>query len=154
MPIYRKGPQPRGPSMCLMHRTTEKDPRQGSPLSAGMGGATEKTLTGPEVLPRRRSVSLNTWPPGAPQAKQLLHLHAQLSLGQGCHRPKKKSLVFMRAGSRRSCQTLCDPVACSLPGFSVREGVLQARIQERMGQFWLPCPSRVLYFLLPWLPTP
>ena len=30
-------------------------------------------------------------PPGFPQAKQLPHLHAQLSLGQSCHR--QKSLV-------------------------------------------------------------
>ena len=30
--------------------------------------------------------------------------------------------------------TLCDPVDCSLPGFSVH-GILQARILE-----WLPCP--------------
>ena len=29
--IYRVGPQPgRGSSVCLTHRTTEKDPRQGS----------------------------------------------------------------------------------------------------------------------------
>ena len=28
-------------------------------------------------------------PPGSPQAKQLRHLHAQLSLGQSCHRQKK-----------------------------------------------------------------
>ena len=28
--------------MCLMHQTTEKDPSQGSPLSAQMGGAIEK----------------------------------------------------------------------------------------------------------------
>jgi len=28
--------------------------------------------------------------PGSPQAKQLYHLHAQLSLGQSCHRQKKK----------------------------------------------------------------
>ena len=27
--------------------------------------------------------------PGSPQAKQLRHLHAQLSLGQSCHRQKK-----------------------------------------------------------------
>ena len=32
----------RGPSMCLTCQTTEKDPRQASPLSAWMGGATEK----------------------------------------------------------------------------------------------------------------
>ena len=57
--------------------------------------------------------------PGSPQAKQLCHLHAQLSLGQSCHR-QKTSLVFMRAGSLQSCPILCDPVDCGLPGFSVR----------------------------------
>ena len=43
-------------------------------------------------------------------------------------------------------------VACqaSLSG----KGVLQARILERMGQYWLPYPSRALYFLLPKPPTP
>ena len=47
-------------------------------------------------------------PPGSLQAKQLHHLHAQLSLGQSCHRQKKKkkkSLVFMHAGSLWSCPT-------------------------------------------------
>ena len=39
---YRVGPQPEGPFMCWMHRTTEKDTRQGSPLSAWTGGATQK----------------------------------------------------------------------------------------------------------------
>ena len=29
------------------------------------------------------------------------------------------------------CPTLCDPVDCSLPGFSVH-GILQARILERV----------------------
>ena len=49
--------------------------------------------------------------------------------------------------------TLCDPVDCGLPGFSIR-GILQARILGRMGQHWSPYPSRVPYFLLPWPPTP
>ena len=35
-------------------------------------------------------------PPEYPQAKKLCHLHAQLSLGQSCHR--QKSLASMRAG--------------------------------------------------------
>ena len=35
----------------------------------------------------------------------------------------------------QSCPTLCDPVDCSLPGFSVH-GFLQARILE-----WSPFPS-------------
>ena len=34
MLIYRVGPQLGGPSMCLMCQTTERDPGQGSPLSA------------------------------------------------------------------------------------------------------------------------
>ena len=38
---------------------------------------------------------------------------------------------------------------CGLPGSSVREGILQAGILERIGQYWLPYPSRALYSLLP-----
>ena len=33
------------------------------------------------------------------------------------------------------CPTLYDPVDCSLPGFSVREGALQARTLEYVGQY-------------------
>jgi len=84
-------------------------------------------------------------PPGSSQDKQLHHLHAQPSLGQSCHR-QKKCHVFMCAGS---CSTLCDLVDCGLPGSSVRDGVLQAGILERIGQYWVPYPSRALYFLLP-----
>ena len=35
-------------------------------------------------------------PPGSPQAKQLHHLHAQLSLEQSYHRPKKSSIYVCR----------------------------------------------------------
>ena len=70
--------------------------------------------------------------PESPQVKQLCHLYAQLSLGQSCHR-QKKSLASIHAGSLWLCPTLCDPVDCGLPGFSVRDGVLQARIPERIG---------------------
>ena len=37
--------------------------------------------------------------------------------------------IYMCAKSRQSCLTLCDPVDCSLQGFSVH-GILQARILE------------------------
>ena len=58
-------------------------------------------------------------PPGSPQAKQLHHLHAQLSLGQSyTGKKKKKSLDSMRAGSLQSCPTLCNLVDCDLPGDS------------------------------------
>ena len=40
--IYGVESQPVGPSMWLTSRTTEKDPRQPSPLSAWIGGPTEK----------------------------------------------------------------------------------------------------------------
>ena len=40
--IYRVGAHPGAPSMCLMPQTTEKNPSQGSPLSAWKSGAMEK----------------------------------------------------------------------------------------------------------------
>ena len=39
--------------------------------------------------------------------------------------------VCMSAQSLHSCPTLCDPIDCSLPGFSVC-GILQARILEQV----------------------
>ena len=95
--------------------------------------------------------------PGSPKAKQLIHAQAHsCSTLTGAELPQakkgggaKKSLVFMHAGWLPSCLTLCHPVDCGLPGFSVREGVLQARILERISQYWLPYPSGALYFLLP-----
>ena len=57
--------------------------------------------------------------PGSPQARQLHYCHAQLSLGQSCHR--QKNLASMQAGPFQSCLILCNPVDCGLPGFSVRE---------------------------------
>ena len=65
----------------------------------------------------------------------------------------KRNLASMHAGSLWLCPTLCVPVVCGLPGLSVR-GFLQAGILECIGQYWLPYPSRALYFLLPWPPTP
>ena len=67
--------------------------------------------------------------PGPPQAKQLSHLHAQPSLGQSCHR--QKSLVSMHAGSLQSCPTLCHPVDCGLPGFSVRGVEIKPQLKPR-----------------------
>ena len=43
--------------------------------------------------------------------------------------------AYVRAKSLQSCPTLCDPVDCSPPGFSVH-GILQARILE-----WVAMPS-------------
>ena len=45
----------------------------------------------------------------------------------------------------QSCQTLCDPKDCSLPGFSVR-GILQARILAWIAIPFLTC-SKSVYIL-------
>ena len=54
--------------------------------------------------------------------------------GQSCHRQKS----CLCAQGHFGCVRLCDPVDCGLPGFSVRDGVLQARLLECIGQYWLP----------------
>ena len=135
---YRVGPQPGWPLYVLEHQTTEKDPRQESTLSAWTGRATEKDWpkrpsdhqlqearkkdSDRAITPTAEAVHVpaHLVPPGSPQAKQLHHLHAQLSLGQICHRQKK--FVSMCAGLLWSCLTFCDPVDCGLPSFSVRRG--------------------------------
>ena len=149
--IYRVGPQSgKATSICLMGTTTEKDPRQGIPISSWKGGATEKDWpkrpsdrqlqeaqkkdSDRNITPAAEAVCVpvHLALPGSPQAKQTHHLHAQLSLGQSCHR-QKESLVFIRTGSLRSCPTLPNPVDCGLPGFSVREG---GSPDKNTGAYW------------------
>ena len=91
-------------------------------------------------------------PPGPLQAKQLCHLHTQLSLGQSCHRQKKSCAYAGRVNPVVSHFATLWTVACQAALTGRR--VLQARMLERTGQYWLPYPSRALYFLLPWPPTP
>ena len=85
-------------------------------------------------------MSLHTW---HQQAKQLGHLHIQLSLGQSFHGQKKVLCLCMqgRFSSVRLFVTL-STVACqaSLSG----RGGLQARTLEYIVQYWLPGPSRAL----------
>ena len=67
---------------------------------------------------------------------------------------KKKFCVYVHrvtSGPSNSLQLFVD---YGLPDFSVREGVLQARILECIGQYSLLYPSRALYFILPEPPTP
>ena len=164
--IHRLGPQAGGPSMCLRGQTTEKDPRQESPLSACVGAATEKDW--PKRPPdaqlqeaRKKTDRVNYCCGGSP-CPCILGA-AKICASQAAAPPSRftltgaellranKSLASMHTGSLWSCPTLCNPVDCGLPGFSVGVGVgvLQARILECVGQYWLPHPSRALYFLLP-----
>ena len=53
----------------------------------------------------------------------------------GLHKNRGISAVAAAAAkSLQSCPTLCDPMDCSLPGFSVHE-ILQARILEWIAMF-------------------
>ena len=106
-PVYRVGPQPGGPLYVPDTQTTEKDPRQRSPLKC-LNGRSYGEILAKEVflLPATRGskkdsdraktpaaeadrVPAHLALPGSPPAKQLCHLHTQLSLGQSCHRLKK-----------------------------------------------------------------
>ena len=86
-------------------------------------------------------------PPGSPQAKQLLYLHAQLSLGQSCHRQIKSCahehrVAWVVSHSLQPCRLWPAWLLC-------QGGVFQARILQYIGQYWLPSPSRARHFLLP-----
>ena len=91
-------------------------------------------------------MSLHTWHHMGP-CKSSSCTNFMLNCHWGRTATGKKSLASIYTGSLRLCTALCDPVDCGLPGFSVRE-VLQARILEHIGHYWLPYPSRALYFLL------
>jgi len=104
------------------------------------------------IIPAAEAVRVpaHLTPPGSPQAKQLRHLHTQLSLGQSYHRQKTST-----TGKKHVCRVASVVFKTLRPYrlwpsrlLSVR-GVLQARILEHIGQYWFPYPSRTLYFLLP-----
>ena len=135
-----------------MGRTTEKEwakrPSDHQLQEAEKKKDSDRTLT-PEA--EAVHVPAHLVLPGSPQAKQMHHLHAQLSLEESCHR--QKCLAPVHTGLLWWYPTLCDPVDCGMPDFFVRR-VLQARILERTGQYLFPYLSRVLYFLLPYLLSP
>ena len=63
---------------------------------------------------------------------------------------KKMSHVYV---CRVTLVIFCYLMDCGFPDLSVTR-VLQARILKCTCQYWLPYPSRTLYFLVPQLPTP
>ena len=63
------------------------------------------------------------------QPPRLPHLWDFLGKSTGVGRHCLLCLVLLPAKSLQSCPTLCDPMDCSLPGFSVH-GILQARTLE------------------------
>ena len=73
------------------------------------------------------------------QAKSVVNFPVSLSTCPNF--PKPSSAAAAAATSLQSCPTLCDPLDCSPPGFSVH-GISQARILEQVaisssrGPFW------------------
>ena len=133
---YRVGPHTGCSFKWLRHQTTEKDPGQGSPLSAWMGRAIEKDwpkkpsdcqLQEPRkkdsdraITPAgRQSMSLHTWHCQGP-CKPSSCATFTLDPHWGRAATGKKRLASMHARSLWSGTTLCNPVACGLSGFSVR----------------------------------
>ena len=119
-PNNREGPQAREPSKCLNGQSYRERLAKEAFLSTAARGSkkdSDRTITpAAEAVCVPAQLAL----PGSPQAKQLCHLHNQLSLGQSCHRQKRR-LASIFPGSLQVCLALCDPVDCGLPGFSVRE---------------------------------
>ena len=157
--------------MCLRHPTTKKDPRQGSLLSAWTGRTMEKDwpkrpsdrqLQEAQKKDSDRAINpaveavcdpAHLAPPGSLQVKQLRHLHVQVSLGQRCHRQKKKKscTCACMVASLVSNAGSCSPEDYGLSGFSV-SGYSPGKntvAHWSIPMYWLTYPFRALYFLLP-----
>ena len=176
MQIHRVGPQPQGGPLCDWSGEQQRRPQEREPSKCLMGGAMKKDW--PKRPPERQlqeaqgktdravtpvveavHIPAHLALPGSLKAKQLCYLHAQLSLGQSCHRPKNVSCLCMQAHFQfssvtQSCQTLCDPMNCSTPGLPVHHQLLaftQTHI-HRVGDAIQP--SHPLSFPSPPAPNP
>ena len=116
-PNNREGPQAREPSKCLKGQSYRERLAKEIFWSPATGGSKKDSNRAITPAVEAVSVPAHLAPPESLQAKQMCHLHAQLSLGQSCHRQKR--FVSMHAGSLWSCPTLRDLVDYGLPGFSV-----------------------------------
>ena len=113
----REGPQAREPSKCLNGRAMENDwPKR--PSDHQLQEARKKALIGPELLWRRQSMSLHTWCHQGPCKRSSCDT---FMLNSHWGRVATVSPASMHAGSLQQCPTLCNPVGCGLPGFSVSE---------------------------------
>ena len=111
--------------------------------------------------------------PGSPQAKQLRHLHAQLSLGQSCHRQKTSCVYAHRvtsvmSNSLQPCRLWPARLLCQGGGFFRQEywSVLANTGCHTLLEYYISCcPSlqcpeylvlpeplqpKQLYHLYPW----
>ena len=118
-PNNREGPQAREPFKCLNRQSCGERQVQEvfcSPVTRGSKKDSDRAITpAAEAI----HVPAHLAPPGSLQAKQMATFTLDSHWGRAA--TDKKSLASMRTGSLRLCPTLCDPVVCGLPGFSVRE---------------------------------
>ena len=128
VPIYREGPQSGGPLHVPEWVELRRKTGQRGLLIVSLKKDSDKNIpSGAEAVHVPAHLAL----PGFPQAKQLPHLHAQLSLGQSYNR--QNNSCILRTGSLWSCPTLRDPVDCGLPGFCIREGGFPGK---NTGVYW------------------
>ena len=124
-PIYRVGPQPGGPLYVPDTLNNREEPQAREPskcpnrwsygerlakvafwLPATRGWKKDSdraTTTAEEAV----YVPACLAPAGSPQAKQLHHLHTQLSLGQSCHRQNKSCI-----SAHRVISVVSDSLQC------------------------------------------
>ena len=104
---------PKRPSDCQLQEAQKK---------------TDRTIT--PVM--EQSMSLHTWHSQGP-CKPSSCTTFMLNTHWGRAATGRKSLVSMHTGSLWMCLTLCDPVDCGLPGFSVRE---EGSLGNYTGVYW------------------
>ena len=151
-PNNREGPQAREPSKYLNRKSyRERLTKEafGSPATRG-----SKKDSGRAIIPAAEAVRVpaHLAPPGSLQAKQLYHLHAQLSLGQSYHKQKKSCLFAHRiasvvSDSLQPCRLWPARLLCQGRGFSRQEywGVLANTGCHTLLEHYISCcPSRQL----------
>ena len=160
-PNNREGPQAREPSKCLNGQSNgERLAKEALWLPATRGSKKDSDWA---TTPAVEAVCVPTHlvPPASWLPKQVHHFHFNPHLGElVCPHRQTEACVYVCRVSSVVSNSLwpCGlwPVACGLPGFSVR-GVLQARILEYLihtgchtllEHYISCCPSRQL----PWAP--
>ena len=165
-PTNREGPQPGGPLYVPEARNNREGP-QAEPSKCLQGQsygerlATEafwspatrgrKKGSGRAVSPAVETVRVPTHlaPPGPPQAQQLRHLHAQLSRGRSCRRPKVSCICSLRvtsvmSNSLRPCRLACQ-ASLSGRGLSRQEPwsiLVSTGCHALLEPYTSCCPSR------------
>ena len=153
----REGPQARGPSRCLNGRSyVERRAKEAfwSPATRSWKKASVRALT-PAM---EEYVSLHTSRRQGPRKPSSCTTFTLNPRWGRAATGEKRSCVYEHrvasvvSDSTRPCRLW--PVSVSLQTVSLQtvslsEGTLQARMLERIGQYWLPYLSRALYSLLP-----